>query len=176
MKLQTPITKSKLASLHAGDRVTLTGTIYTARDAAHKRMTEMIDRGEKLPFEIKDAIIYYTGPTPAPPGRVIGSAGPTTSYRMDAYAPRFLDLGQGAMIGKGPRSEEVTEAMTRNGAVYFAAVGGAGALMAKCIISSEVIAFEDLGAEAVRKLQVVDMPLIVATDSRGRDFYRKEDR
>lgn len=173
IELKAPITKEKLAALRAGDRVLLSGTIYTARDQAHKRICEALDRGDELPFEIEGSIIYYVGPTPAPPGRPIGSAGPTTSYRMDPYAPRLLDLGQYAMIGKGPRSEEVNEAIVRNGAVYFAAIGGAAALISKSVKSAEVIAFEDLGAEAVRRLEVEDMPVIVAVDSLGTDLYRK---
>lgn len=169
--LESPFYKDKLKSLKAGDQVYLTGTVYTARDAAHKRITEMIKRGEKPPFDIKDSAIYYVGPTPAKEGFAIGSAGPTTSYRMDAYAPMLLDLGQSIMIGKGQRSEEVAEAAERNGAVYLAAIGGAGALMAKHILSSEVIAFEDLGAEAVRRICVENMPLTVVLDSRGNDLY-----
>ena len=147
--------------------------MYTARDAAHKRIVEMLERGEKPPFEIENSMVYYVGPTPAKPGHPIGSAGPTTSYRMDAYAPTLLDLGQLAMIGKGQRSEAVMDAVVRNGAVYFAAIGGAAALMAKQIRSAEVIAFDDLGAEAVRKLYVEDMPLTVVLDSHGGNLYRE---
>ena len=147
--------------------------MYTARDAAHKRIVEMLERGEKPPFEIENSMVYYVGPTPAKPGNPIGSAGPTTSYRMDAYAPTLLDLGQLAMIGKGQRSEAVMDAVVRNGAVYFAAIGGAAALMAKQIRSAEVIAFDDLGAEAVRKLYVEDMPLTVVLDSHGGNLYRE---
>ncbi len=176
MRIETPLTKEKIKALSAGDKVLLTGTVYTARDAAHKRLTEMKKKGEPLPFEIENAVIYYTGPTPARPGEVIGSAGPTTSYRMDAYAPELMDMGQSAMIGKGPRNDEVKAAMVRNGAVYFAAIGGAGAVMAGCVKNAEIIAFEDLGPEAIRKLEVEDMPLIVAIDSEGRDLYRKEGR
>lgn len=172
-RITEPFTKDKLKPLKAGDRVLLTGTIYTARDAAHKRMMEMVQRGEELPFALEDAIIYYVGPTPAKPGQPIGSAGPTTSYRMDAYAPDFLHMGQAAMIGKGQRNEAVKEAVIRNGAVYFASIGGAAALVAKQIKSAEVIAFEDLGAEAVRKLYVVDMPVTVVLDSDGGDLYRE---
>lgn len=172
-RITEPFTKDKLKPLKAGDRVLLTGTIYTARDAAHKRMMEMVQRGEELPFALEDAIIYYVGPTPAKPGQPIGSAGPTTSYRMDAYAPDFLHMGQTAMIGKGQRNEAVKEAVIRNGAVYFASIGGAAALVAKQIKSAEVIAFEDLGAEAVRKLYVVDMPVTVVLDSDGGDLYRE---
>ncbi len=173
IKLEAPITKDKLADLKAGDRVLLTGTVYTARDQAHKRMTEAVKEGRKLPFDIAGSIIYYVGPSPAPPGRPIGSAGPTTSYRMDPYAPMLLDLGQAAMIGKGPRNEEVKAAIIRNGAVYFAAIGGAAALISKSVKSAEVIAYDDLGAEAVRRLEVEDMPLIVAIDSTGRDLYER---
>ena len=173
IKLEAPITKEKLADLKAGDRVLLTGTVYTARDQAHKRMTEAVKEGRELPFDIAGSIIYYVGPSPAPPGRPIGSAGPTTSYRMDPYAPMLLDLGQAAMIGKGPRNEEVKAAIIRNGAVYFAAIGGAAALISKSVKSAEVIAFDDLGAEAVRRLEVEDMPLIVAIDSTGEDLYER---
>lgn len=172
--VREPFTAASLASLRAGDRVLLSGTIYTARDAAHRRMTEALARGEELPFDLTDAVIYYVGPTPAREGRPIGSAGPTTSYRMDAYAPALLDLGQTGMVGKGPRSAEVKEAMVRNGAVYFAAVGGAGALLSKCVREAEIIAYEDLGAEAIRRLVVEDMPLIVAIDSKGGDLYERK--
>lgn len=170
-RLTEPFTKDKLKDYRAGDRVLITGTVYTARDAAHKRITEMLMRGENPPFEIENSIVYYVGPTPAKPGMAIGSAGPTTSYRMDAYAPKLLDLGQLAMIGKGQRSDEVRDAVVRNGAVYFAAIGGAAALMAKQIKSAEVIAFDDLGAEAVRKLFVEEFPVTVVLDSRGGDLY-----
>ena len=171
IKIKEPFTKDKLKDLKAGDSVLLTGTIYTARDAAHKRLIESLDRGESLPFALEDSIIYYVGPTPAKEGYPIGSAGPTTSYRMDAYAPRLLDLGQAAMIGKGHRNDEVKDAVVRNGAVYFAAIGGAAALIAGSIRSAEVIAFDDLGAEAVRKLYVEDMPLTVVLDAAGGDLY-----
>lgn len=170
-RLTEPFTKDKIKDFRAGDKVLVTGTIYTARDAAHKRITEMLERGEDVPFEIKNSIIYYVGPTPAKPGRPIGSAGPTTSYRMDAYAPKLLDMGQLAMIGKGQRSSEVMEAVVRNGAVYLAAIGGAAALMARQVVSSEVIAFDDLGAEAVRKLYVEELPLTVVLDSAGGNLY-----
>ena len=170
-RLKTPVNREELNRLRAGDMVYLSGEIYTARDAAHKRMTECLDRGEPLPFEIKDSAIYYVGPTPEPPGRVIGSAGPTTSGRMDDYSPRLLDLGQKLMIGKGLRSREVIDAMVRNGAVYLAAMGGAGALMSACIKSARVICWEDLGCEAVRLLEVEDMPLTVAIDSLGGNLY-----
>ena len=172
-RLTEPFTKEQVKNARAGDTVLVTGTIYTARDAAHKRITEMIGAGGRPPFEIENAIIYYVGPTPAKPGQAIGSAGPTTSYRMDAYAPRLLDMGQLAMIGKGQRSAEVKEAVVRNGAVYLAAIGGAAALMARKIKSAEVIAFDDLGAEAVRKLYVEDFPLTVVLDSAGGDLYEQ---
>lgn len=171
-RIEGPFTKEKIKDLKAGDKVLITGTIFTARDAAHKRLQEMILRGEKLPFDIDNSVIYYVGPTPAKPGYPIGSAGPTTSYRMDAYAPMLLDLGQSVMIGKGQRSEGVMEAARRNGAVYAAAIGGAAALMAKSIKKAEVIAFEDLGAEAVRKLYVEDFPVTVVLDSNGGNLYK----
>ncbi len=172
-RLTEPFSKEQIKKFRAGDRVLVTGTIYTARDAAHKRITEMIAEGKNPPFEIENSIIYYVGPTPAKPGMPIGSAGPTTSYRMDAYAPKLLDMGQLAMIGKGQRSDDVKAAVVRNGAVYLAAIGGAAALMAKQIKKAEVIAFDDLGAEAVRKLYVEDMPLTVVLDSVGGDLYRQ---
>ena len=170
-RLTEPFTKEKVKNFRAGDKVLVTGTIYTARDAAHKRITGMLDRGENVPFAIENSIIYYVGPTPAKPGQPIGSAGPTTSYRMDAYAPRLLDLGQLAMIGKGQGNEAVMDAVVRNGAVYLAAIGGAAALMARQVKSSEVIAFDDLGAEAVRRLYVEDLPLTVVLDSAGGNLY-----
>ncbi|MEY8267574.1 Fe-S-containing hydro-lyase [Lachnospiraceae bacterium 64-25] len=157
--------------LHSGDYVYITGTIYTARDAAHKRMYEAIEQGKELPFDINHNVIYYMGPSPAREGRPIGSAGPTTASRMDKYAPSLLDLGLKGMIGKGKRSDDVRQAIIRNGAVYFAAVGGAGALLSKSIINSEVIAYDDLGTEAIRKLQVKDFPVIVVIDSDGNNFY-----
>jgi len=165
------MTKEKAASLKAGDYVYLTGTIYTARDAAHKRMDEALDRGEALPFDIEGSIIYYMGPSPAREGRPIGSAGPTTASRMDKYTPRLLDLGMGAMIGKGKRSKAVMDAIVRNGAVYFAAVGGAGAILSKCILSSEIVAYEDLGTEAVRRLAIQDFPVVVVMDALGNNLY-----
>lgn len=171
-KLLFPFTKDKLEDLKAGDSVLITGTIYTARDAAHKRLTEMIEKGEELPLKLEDAIIYYAGPTPAKPDHTIGSAGPTTSYRMDDYAPEFLDRGLSGMIGKGERSPQVWDAIVRNNAIYFAAIGGAGALIAECVIDSEIIAFEDLGAEAIRKLTVKDMPVTVVIDPQGNDLYK----
>ena len=169
--ITAPITKETAKTLHAGDYVYITGTIYTARDAAHKRMQETLQRGEALPLEMKENVIYYMGPSPAREGRPIGTAGPTTASRMDKYAPELLDLGLGAMIGKGKRSQEVKDAIVRNGSVYFAAVGGAGALLSKCILSSEVIAYDDLGTEAIRKLQVKDFPVIVVIDSEGNNLY-----
>ena len=169
--ITTPITEAVTAELKSGDYVYLNGTIYVARDAAHKRMTEALDRGEELPIEIKDATIYYMGPSPAREGRAIGSAGPTTASRMDKYAPRLLDLGQKAMIGKGKRTQEVKEAVMRNHGVYFAAVGGAGALLSKCIRKSETVCYEDLGAEAVLKLEVENFPVIVVIDSEGNNLY-----
>ena len=169
--IKTPITEQITADLHAGDYVYITGTIYVARDAAHKRMMEVLDAGKELPIPIKDATIYYMGPSPAREGRPIGSAGPTTATRMDKYAPRLLDLGEKAMIGKGKRTKEVIEAVVRNHAVYFAAVGGAGALLSKCITKSEVVCYDDLGAEAIRKLEVENFPVIVVVDSEGNNLY-----
>ena len=169
--ITAPITKETAKSLHAGDYVYVTGTIYTARDAAHKRMDEALDRGEELPIDIKNQAIYYMGPSPAREGRPIGSAGPTTASRMDKYAPRLLDLGQTAMIGKGKRSKEVVDAIVRNHAVYFAAVGGAGALLSKCITKSEIVCYEDLGAEAIRKIEIKDFPVIVVIDSQADNLY-----
>ena len=160
--------------LRAGDYVYLSGVIYTARDAAHKRMDEALNRGETLPMELERNVIYYMGPSPARKGRPIGSAGPTTASRMDKYTPRLLDLGLGAMIGKGKRSREVVDGIIRNGAVYFAAVGGAGALLSKCIEESEVIAYEDLGTEAIRRLKVRNFPAIVVIDSQGNNLYETE--
>ena len=169
--ITTPITEEVTKDLKSGDYVYITGTIYVARDAAHKRMIEALQRGEELPIDIKDSTIYYMGPSPAREGRPIGSAGPTTASRMDKYTPRLLDLGMGAMIGKGKRSQAVIDAIVRNGAVYFAAVGGAGAILSKCIKESEVIAYDDLGTEAIRKLTVENMPMIVVIDSKGNNLY-----
>lgn len=169
--ITAPIDKETAKLLTSGDYVYISGTIYTARDAAHKRMDEILEDNEALPIEIKDQIIYYMGPSPAREGRPIGSAGPTTASRMDKYTPRLLDLGMGAMIGKGKRSHEVIDAIVRNGAVYFAAVGGAGALLSKCITSSEVVAYDDLGTEAIRRLEVKDFPVIVVVDSEGNNLY-----
>lgn len=169
--ITAPIDKEMVKELRAGDYVYLTGTIYTARDAAHKRMYEALEQGESLPLDVQNNVIYYMGPSPAREGRPIGSAGPTTASRMDKYAPSLLDLGLIGMIGKGKRSEAVKEAIVRNGAVYFAAVGGAGALLAGSIKASEVIAYDDLGTEAIRKLEVENFPVIVVIDSEGNDLY-----
>jgi len=175
IRLAAPFTREKFASLRAVDNVLLTGVIYTARDAAHKRIVEALADGKESPIPLQNAVIYYVGPTPAKPGQAIGSAGPTTSYRMDAYAPTLLDLGETGMIGKGPRNAAVKEAIVRNGAVYFAAIGGAGALISKSIKKAEVIAYDDLGAEAVRRLEVEDLPVIVAIDSLGNDLYERKE-
>ena len=169
--LTAPVDKESVLQLQAGDYVYLTGTIYTARDAAHKRMYESLQKGEILPLDLNNNVIYYMGPSPAREGRVIGSAGPTTSSRMDKYTPALLELGLSCMIGKGKRSQEVKDSIVKNGAVYFAAVGGAGALLSKSIIASEVIAYDDLGTEAIRKLTVKDFPIIVVIDSKGNDLY-----
>ena len=169
--IHVPISREDAEGLKAGDYVYLTGTIYTARDAAHKRMKETLDAGKELPLSLDRNVIYYMGPSPAREGRPIGSAGPTTASRMDKYAPRLLDLGLTGMIGKGRRKQEVTDAIVRNGAVFFAAVGGAGALLSKCIKKAEVIAYEDLGTEAIRKLEVENLPVIVVIDSEGRNLY-----
>jgi fumarate hydratase subunit beta len=171
--LKPPLDDATVESLEAGDTVLITGVIYTARDAAHKRLMELIAKGEKLPFDIKGAIIYYVGPTPAPPGKPIGSAGPTTSGRMDSYAPKLIELGLKAMLGKGVRSEAVIEAMKKHKAVYLGATGGAGALLSHAIIKSEVVAYEDLGPEAIRKLEVVEFPAVVINDVHGRDLYKE---
>ena len=171
--ITVPVAKEEIQDLRAGDYVYLTGVIYTARDAAHKRMDEVLSEGKELPLDIKNQMIYYMGPSPAREGRPIGSAGPTTASRMDKYAPRLLDLGQTAMIGKGKRSQAVIDAVVRNGCVYLAAIGGAGALLSKCIKSSEVVAYEDLGTEAIRKLQVENLPVIVVIDSKGRNLYEE---
>lgn len=172
-KITLPLTEELAKTLHAGDSVLLTGTIYTSRDAGHKRMCESLAKGEDIPFDPKDATIYYVGPTPAKPGKVIGSAGPTTSGRMDAYAPTMMSVGARGMIGKGARLPEVVDAMKKYSGVYFGAIGGAGALLAKCIKECELIAFEDLGAEALRKLYVEDMPLVVIIDSEGNNLYEE---
>lgn len=172
IKLQTPLTTEMLEGLNVGDKVLLSGTIYTARDAAHKRLVELLETGKKLPFDPVGAVIYYVGPAPARPGKPIGSAGPPTSYRMDPYAPALMDAGLKAMIGKGPRSQAVIDAMIKNKAVYFAAVGGAAVVTAQAVQSARIIAYEDLGAEAIRELQVVDFPVFVANDVWGNDIYK----
>lgn len=164
---------ARLPGLRAGDRVLLSGTIYTARDAAHKRLFELLDENKPLPFALKGAVIYYAGPTPGQQGMAVGACGPTTAGRMDAFAPRLLDLGLAAMIGKGERSQAVKDAIVRNGGCYFAAVGGAGALIARCIEAAEVIAFDDLGCESVKRMTVRDLPLTVAIDSQGHDLYKQ---
>lgn len=169
--IHTPIIQEEIDSLKAGDVVYLTGTVITGRDSAHKKFIDLLDSGKKLPVDIKDQVIFYVGPTPPPPGKVIGSCGPTTSGRMDAFAPRLLDLGLKGMIGKGDRSDEVINAIARNKAIYFAATGGAGALLSECVKSAKVVAFEELGTEAVRILEVENMPLIVAIDTKGNVLY-----
>ena len=169
--IQTPLKKEDIENLNSGDYVYITGTVYVARDAAHKRMDDLLKEGKELPIDLKDNFIYYMGPSPAREGRPIGSAGPTTASRMDKYAPKLLDLGLKGMIGKGKRTEQVKEAIIRNGCVYFAAVGGAGALLSKAIVSSEIVAYEDLGAEAIRKLEVKDFPVIVVIDKNGNNLY-----
>ena len=169
--INAPITTEELAELNAGDYVYITGTIYTARDAAHKRMDDAIINKEELPLDLQNNIIYYMGPSPAREGRVIGSAGPTTSSRMDKYAPKLLDRGLVGMIGKGKRNKEVIDSIIKNGAVYFAAVGGAGAILSKCITNSKVIAYDDLGTEAIRELKVEKFPVIVVIDSKGNNLY-----
>ena len=170
-RVYTPLTDEKIEELKSGDSILLSGIIYTARDAAHKRLVELINSGNELPFDIKDQIIYYVGPTPAKPGQVIGSAGPTTSYRMDPYSPQLLDKGLKGMIGKGERGEEVVKSIRKNNGIYFASIGGAAALTSKCIVSSELVAYEDLGAEAIMKLEVKDLPLVVVIDSHGDNLY-----
>ena len=171
--LKTPLTDDKIANLRIGNRVLITGTIYTARDAAHKRLAELADQGKELPFDIQNQTIYYVGPSPARPGRPIGSCGPTTSYRMDVYTPRLLAMGLKATIGKGNRSETVIEAMKKYKAVYFVATGGAAALLAKSVKKADTIAYQDLGAEAIMRLEVVDFPVVVANDIYGNDLYRE---
>ncbi|QRV19124.1 Fe-S-containing hydro-lyase [Lacrimispora saccharolytica] len=169
--IKVPISREDAKNLKAGDYVYLTGTIYTARDAAHKRMKETLDQKEALPFDIEGNMIYYMGPSPAREGRPIGSAGPTTASRMDQYTPLLLDMGMRGMIGKGKRSKEVIESIIKNQSVYFAAVGGAGALLSKCILASEIIAYEDLGTEAIRRLEIKDFPAVVVIDSKGNNLY-----
>jgi fumarate hydratase subunit beta len=171
ISLKTPLTNKDVEKLKVGDRVLLSGVIYTGRDAAHKRLFDLLKEGKELPFDIRGQIIYYVGPTPAKPGQVFGSAGPTTSYRMDAYAPTLMEKGLKGMIGKGMRSESVKEAMKKHQAVYFAATGGAGALLGKKVKKAEVVAYEDLGTEAIRRLEVEDLPVIVINDVRGNDLY-----
>lgn len=171
IRLQVCDLRAAAKRLRIGDKVLLSGTVYTSRDAAHKRIRALLEAGEPLPYALQDAVIYYAGPTPAPTGKPIGSCGPTTSGRMDPYAPQFLDLGLAAMIGKGERSQAVRDAIVRNGALYFCAIGGAGALAAHCIQSCEVIAFEDLGCESVKRLTIADFPLIVANDAFGGDLF-----
>ncbi|MFQ5905800.1 MAG: Fe-S-containing hydro-lyase [bacterium] len=172
-KLTTPLSDKDVTNLRAGDKVLLSGTLYTARDAAHKRLVELIKKSEPLPVDVKGQVIYYVGPAPAKPGRAIGSAGPTTSYRMDPYTPILIEQGLKGMIGKGPRGEIVMDAMKKHHAVYLAAVGGAAALIARSVTRSEVVAYEDLGAEAIRRLEVKDMPLIVAQDCHGGNLYQE---
>lgn len=171
--ITTPLTEDKISDLKAGDYVYISGTVYTARDAAHKRMYEAMQAGQQIPVDLKDNVIYYLGPSPAREGQVIGSAGPTTSSRMDKYTPLFLDYGLKGMIGKGKRSPEVIESIAKNGAVYFAAVGGAGALLSQCIKKSEVIAYDDLGTEAIRKLEVENLPVIVVIDKEKNNMYEQ---
>jgi len=173
LRLTTPLVESEIERLNAGDRVLLSGVVYTARDAAHARLAELLRKGNPLPFDIAGQVIYYAGPTPARPGQVVGSLGPTTSGRMDAYTPELLAAGLKGMIGKGERDQRVIDAIVKHKAVYFAATGGAGALLSKRVISCEVIAFADLGCEAVHRLEVRDFPLVVINDCRGRDFYRE---
>ena len=170
-QIQLPLTREAARELKAGESCLLTGVLYTARDAAHKRLCELAAKGEKLPLDVENATIYFVGPTPAKPGQVIGSAGPTTSYRMDAYSPTLIALGQTGMIGKGKRGPEVISAMKEHGAVYFGAIGGCGALLSKCIKKAEVIAYEDLGAEAIRRLEVENFPVVVIIDSQGNNLY-----
>ena len=176
IRLKTPLTDKDVERLKIGDRVLINGEIYTGRDAAHKRLSDLLEEGKELPFDIRGQIIYYVGPTPARPGQVFGSAGPTTSYRMDAYAPALIEKGLKGMIGKGMRSDAVKEAMKKHQAVYFAATGGAGALLAKKVKRAEVVAYEDLGPEAIRRLEVEDLPVIVINDIRGNDLYIEGER
>ena len=172
IKITAPLSREEARKLKSGDSVLISGVIYTARDAAHKRLCELADKGQELPLDIRDSIIYYVGPTPAKEGQAIGSAGPTTSYRMDAYSPTLIRLGETGMIGKGKRGPEVIAAMKEHGAVYFGAIGGCGALLSKCIKKAEVIAYDDLGAEAIRKLEVEDFPVVVIIDSEGNNLYQ----
>ena len=169
--VNAPLSREEAKALRAGDSCLISGVIYTARDAAHKRICELMEAGEKLPIDLTDSVIYFVGPTPEKPGQIIGSAGPTTSYRMDAYSPKLIALGQTGMIGKGKRGPEVIEAMKQHGAVYFGAIGGCGALLSRCILESEVVAYPDLGAEAIRRLVVKDFPVTVVIDSLGNNLY-----
>ena len=171
VKITTPLTREAVRNLKAGDSCLISGVIYTARDAAHKRLCELAAQGKELPLDVKDSIIYFVGPTPAKPGEVIGSAGPTTAYRMDAYSPTLIRLGLTGMIGKGKRNEAVVSAMKEHGAVYFGAIGGCGALLSRCIKKAEIIAYEDLGAEAIRRLEVENFPVVVIIDSEGNNLY-----
>lgn len=171
ISIKAPLDKATAHSLRAGDTCLISGVIYTARDAAHKRLCELAAQGKPLPFEVENSVIYYVGPTPAKPGQAIGSAGPTTSYRMDAYSPTMIQLGQLGMIGKGKRSPEVIEAMKQHGAVYFGAIGGCGALLSSCIKKAEIVCYEDLGAEALRRLEVENFPVVVIIDSEGNNLY-----
>ena len=172
-RIELPITRESVRNIKSGESLLLSGVIYTARDAAHKRLVELVEKGEELPFDIKNSTIYYVGPTPAKPGQAIGSAGPTTSYRMDAYSPTLIREGETGMIGKGKRNAEVIDAMKKYGAVYFAAIGGAGALLSSCIKKAEIIAYEDLGAEALRRLDVENFPVVAVIDSEGNNLYEK---
>ena len=172
LKIKAPMSREEARKLRAGDTCLISGTIYTARDAAHKRLCALVEEGKERPFDIKDAVIYFVGPTPERPGQVVGSAGPTTSYRMDAYSPTLIALGQTGMIGKGRRGGEVVNAMVQHGAVYFGAIGGCGALLGKCVKSSRIVAYEDLGAEAIRRWEVEDLPVTVIIDAYGNDLYK----
>jgi len=171
ISVKVPLSREEARKLKSGDSCLLSGVIYTARDAAHKRLCELIEQGKELPFDVEDSVIYFVGPTPARPGEVIGSAGPTTSYRMDDYSPMLIKQGQTGMIGKGKRNNDVINAMKEHGAVYFGAIGGCGALLSQCIKKSEVIAYEDLGAEAIRRLEVENFPVTVIIDSEGNNLY-----
>ena len=171
ISIQAPMTREQAKQLKAGDSCLLSGVIYTARDAAHKRLCELVAQGKPLPIDLTDSVIYYVGPTPAAEGQIIGSAGPTTSYRMDAYSPTLIALGETGMIGKGKRGAEVVEAMKQHGAVYFGAIGGCGALLSRCVKKSEIVAYEDLGAEAIRRLEVENFPVTVVIDSEGNNLY-----
>ena len=171
VSIRTPLSREDARKLRAGDSCLLSGVIYTARDAAHKRLCELAEQGKELPIDVRDAVIYYVGPTPAQPGEAIGSAGPTTSYRMDAYSPLLISLGETGMIGKGKRGQEVIAAMREHGAVYFGAIGGCGALLSQCVKRAEIVAYEDLGAEAIRRLEVENFPVVVVIDSQGNNLY-----